>query len=100
MSTHPAPRKPFIFIVYQDAEFDLANALKSLFECWGYDAFHCRQEERDSFFWKGELRVNIRKCDLVVLLLSTQIIHSPLRIVMVGGVACDSQAVLGRHGGC
>jgi len=36
----PRPEKPFIFIVYQDAEFDLANALKSLFECWGYDAFH------------------------------------------------------------
>jgi hypothetical protein len=41
-----------------------------------------------------------RAASATELFASTQMIHDPLRIVMVGGVACDSQAGLGRHGGC
>jgi hypothetical protein len=65
-------RKPFIFIVYQDFEHKLAANLQRLFETWGYEAFQCRQGDRDGEAYRRELRENIRKSDLVLFLLSRE----------------------------
>jgi hypothetical protein len=65
-------RKPFIFIVYQDFEHKLAYNLQRLLEIWGYEAFQCRQGDRDGEAFRRELRENIRKSDLVLFLLSRE----------------------------
>lgn len=65
-------RRPFIFIVYQDFEYELADSLKLLLESWGYEAFHCRQGERDAENFRIELREKLCKSDLVLFLLSRE----------------------------
>jgi hypothetical protein len=70
-------RKPFIFIVYQDFEHELAYHLQKLLEIWGYEAFQCRQQDRDDEFYRRELREKFRRCDLVILLLSREFRWSP-----------------------
>jgi TIR domain-containing protein len=72
-----AQRRPFIFIVYQDFEYVLAITLQHLLQEWGYEVFQCRQTDRDGSAYRAELRENIRKCDLVVLLLSREFRWSP-----------------------
>jgi hypothetical protein len=74
---HDNGRKPFIFIVYQESDVKLANRLKSLFQGWGYVAFHCRQLERDPGDYRDDLRKKISRCDVVVLLLSREFRWSP-----------------------
>jgi len=75
MENHP--RKPLIFIVYQNFEYTLAAALQTLLETWGYKAFQCRQDERDGEAFRKELRENIRTSDLVLFLLSREFRWSP-----------------------
>jgi hypothetical protein len=70
-------RKPFIFIVYKDFEHKLAYHLQLLLESWGYEAFQCRQGERDGEAFRRELRQNLRKSDLVLFLLSREFRWSP-----------------------
>jgi TIR domain len=69
---HDNLRAPYIFIVYQDSEVDLANPLQELFKGWGYEAFHCRQQHRDAQDYRVDLREKLFKCDVVVLLLSRE----------------------------
>jgi hypothetical protein len=70
-------RAPDVFIVYQNSERLLADKLKDLLEAWGYEAFHCRQGDKDSSAYRSELRRRIRACDLVLLLLSREFQWSP-----------------------
>jgi hypothetical protein len=66
-------RKPFIFIVYQSFEHRLAVSLQNLLQEWGCDVFQCRQDLRDRrVLFPVELRHNLVKCDLVLLLLSRE----------------------------
>ena len=69
---HDNLRAPYIFIVYQDSEVDLASALQELFKGWGYETFHCRQRHRDAQDYRVDLREKLFKCDVVVLLLSRE----------------------------
>lgn len=65
--------RPFTFIVYSEYEHALAKALKGLLECWGFDAFFCRQEIRvlsTSKSYREDLAENLAKADLVILVLS------------------------------
>ena len=70
-------RKPFIFIVYQGFEAELAESLQHLLESWGYQAFQCRQGDRVGEAFRSELRENIRKSDLVIFLISREFRWSP-----------------------
>lgn len=72
-----AHRKPFIFIVYQNSEHTLAVGLQRLFEEWGYNVFQCRQGDRDGQAYRAELRENLRKSDVAVILLSREFQWSP-----------------------
>lgn len=65
-------RKPLIFIVYQDFEYELAYNLQLLLESWGYEAFQCRRDDRDAENFRKELREKFCKSDLVLFLLSRE----------------------------
>jgi hypothetical protein len=66
-----------LFIIYENTEMRLADALKQLFEHWGLRAFYCRQEDRrDGESYRKELREKLKQTDLAVLLLSREFEHS------------------------
>ncbi|HTZ26971.1 MAG TPA: toll/interleukin-1 receptor domain-containing protein [Streptosporangiaceae bacterium] len=72
-------KRPSIFIVYANHEHKLASALKDLLETWGFRAFFCRQEIRSqaaSEPYRQELREELTRADLVILLLSNAFQHS------------------------
>ncbi len=65
--------KKRIFIVYANHDAELADALEQLFEHWGFHAFYCRQEHREQAVskpYRDDLRDELKKADLAVLLLS------------------------------
>jgi TIR domain len=76
----PAHRRPRIFIVYENHEQYVAQALQDLLNTWGFDAFFCRQEIRvlaTSEGYRQELAENLANADLVILILSNGFQHSP-----------------------
>jgi hypothetical protein len=74
-----AAKPPFIFIVYASHDYALAKKLKELLDSWGFDAFFCRQEDRDlatSETYRKDLAEKLAHADLVILLLSNAFKYS------------------------
>lgn len=72
-------RQPRIFIVYENHEQQLAQALQDLLLRWGFHAFFCRQEIRElaaSEPYRRDLAAELVKADLVILILSNGFQHS------------------------
>ncbi|HEX2819214.1 MAG TPA: toll/interleukin-1 receptor domain-containing protein [Streptosporangiaceae bacterium] len=72
-------KPPYIFIVYADHDYALAKALKELLDSWGFEAFFCRQEDRDlatSETYRKDLAGKLAEADLVILLLTNAFKYS------------------------
>jgi hypothetical protein len=78
-ATGPGHRRRRIFIVYENHEQQVAQALQDLLKTWGFEAFFCRQEIRvlaTSEGYRRELAENLANADLVILILSNGFQHS------------------------